>query len=213
MSIWFTSDLHIGHKNIAGPTCSNWDSGYRTFDSIEEHDKTILDNINSYVEPDDTLYILGDITFKSKQHLSAIIARINCNNIHLLIGNHDNALRKIRKDAHSYKTYTTFFNKVKSINDYLKIKITQDTIPNPEQYRLVLFHYPIGSWDGMYRNSIQLHGHSHNSYTPKGKQLDVGVDSAYHLFNEYRPFSLQDIIDITSTKQIDYTIDNQDQHD
>jgi len=43
---WLTSDLHLGHKNIVGPKISNWKTGYRTFDSIDQMDSTIIDNIN-----------------------------------------------------------------------------------------------------------------------------------------------------------------------
>ena len=47
----YTSDLHLNHKNIL-----KYDK--RPFNSIEEHDKGIIDNINSLVKETDELYIL-----------------------------------------------------------------------------------------------------------------------------------------------------------
>lgn len=204
--IWFTSDLHIGHKNISGPSQSSWKSGYRTFPTLEEHDNTLINTLNKYVQPTDTLYILGDITFKSREFLEDIFYRINCNNIHCLLGNHDSALSKIHASFPSTDTeYPSIYSKVKSINHYLKLNLNNTT--------LILFHYPIASWENMYRNSIQLHGHSHNRFTPKGRQLDVGVDSAYHRFNEYRPFSLPEIIELLKETLPDLTIETEPNND
>ena len=31
-NIWFTSDPHYMHRNIAGPKVSKWGGGYRDFD-------------------------------------------------------------------------------------------------------------------------------------------------------------------------------------
>ena len=46
--VWITSDLHFGHSQpfLYEP---------RGFNDIEEHDKTIIENINNIVMEDDTL--------------------------------------------------------------------------------------------------------------------------------------------------------------
>ena len=36
MNIWFTSDTHFGHTNIAGPSISVWKDGYRNFNSVQD---------------------------------------------------------------------------------------------------------------------------------------------------------------------------------
>ena len=51
---YFTSDLHIGHDRDF-----IWKA--RGFSSIEEHDTEILKRWNSIVQPEDTVYILGDL--------------------------------------------------------------------------------------------------------------------------------------------------------
>ena len=52
--IFFTSDLHFGHKNLLKFTKP------RPFTTIEEHDQTIIDNWNSVVNQDDTVYVRND---------------------------------------------------------------------------------------------------------------------------------------------------------
>ena len=60
MNIWFTSDTHYSHSNIAGEKVSNWKNGYRNFESVWEMNKSLIDSINKYVKEDDILYHLGD---------------------------------------------------------------------------------------------------------------------------------------------------------
>jgi len=56
MTIYFTSDMHLGHKNII--KYSN-----RPFNSLVEMDQVIIDNYNSVVKKGDTVYDLGDFCF------------------------------------------------------------------------------------------------------------------------------------------------------
>ena len=54
VNTFMTSDLHFRHnkKEIYGP---------RGFESIEEHDDTIVKNWNETVGKDDIVYVLGDV--------------------------------------------------------------------------------------------------------------------------------------------------------
>lgn len=67
MNIWFTSDTHFAHKNIAGPKVSNWTSEYRNFNSVHEINMGITNCINKYVKEDDIIYHLIDCSFGDKQ--------------------------------------------------------------------------------------------------------------------------------------------------
>lgn len=51
---FYISDLHIGHKNIL-----KFDN--RPFTSLEEMEKTIINNWNGVVKKNDEVYILGDM--------------------------------------------------------------------------------------------------------------------------------------------------------
>lgn len=57
MGIFFTSDLHLGHKNII--QLSN-----RPFSTIEEMNQQLIYNYNYLVKEGDTVYDLGDFSFR-----------------------------------------------------------------------------------------------------------------------------------------------------
>jgi calcineurin-like phosphoesterase family protein len=83
MTIFFVSDMHLGHKNII--RLSN-----RPFGSLDEMDQTIIDNYNSVVKPGDTVYDLGDFCFTNpKRYLD----RFNIPAIRIK-GSHDHDIKE-----------------------------------------------------------------------------------------------------------------------
>jgi len=78
-NIYFTSDLHLGHKNII-QYCN------RPFVSIDEMNKVLIDNWNSVVKSNDTVYQLGDFSFNKNP--KTYLSQLNGNIIHIW-GNHD----------------------------------------------------------------------------------------------------------------------------
>jgi len=177
---WFTSDLHLGHKNIVGPKVSNWKDGYRDFDSIEEMYTELLRQLNKHVAVDDTLYILGDISFKGNDTIRNYRSRIGCQNIIFIKGNHDkrSSIQSVFGHCH----------------DVLEVDI--------EGIKFCLSHYAHRVWNKSHRNSIHLYGHSHGrlEHEPWGKSMDVGVDAAYARYGQYRPFSLVEVMGIMDTR-------------
>lgn len=140
--------------------------------------KCITQTINKYVKWDDTLYFLGD--FCMGQHIKTpdYRAQIECRTIHMLRGNHCLHLDK----------YTEHFT---SIQDVIWTKINQQ--------EFYMSHYPALSWPHSSKGCIMLHGHEHGMFDEINKpykRLDVGVDSAYKLFGEYRPFSITEVLSI-----------------
>lgn len=181
--IYFSSDFHLNHSNIAGPTVSNWDKGYRDFKNVSEMNETILKNINDTVKYDDVLYYLGDFCFKNHKDTPNWRNRINCQTIHLCKGNHDSHVDKY-KDSFA------------SVQDVIYL-----TIP---PYNFFLSHYAHRVWMGSHKGYIHLYGHSHDTIPDHGKSMDVGIDVAYRLFGEYRPFSFEEIIQIMNKKEIKF---------
>jgi len=57
--VYFTSDLHLGHRNVL-KLCN------RPFSSIEEMDEIIIDNWNKKVHRDDTVYIMGNLPYRNR---------------------------------------------------------------------------------------------------------------------------------------------------
>ena len=52
--IWFTSDLHLCHDR-------EFVYKSRGFQSVEDMNETLINNINDCVKEEDILYILGDL--------------------------------------------------------------------------------------------------------------------------------------------------------
>ena len=51
---------------------------------------------------------------------------------------------------------------------------------------VVVCHYALRTWERAHYGSWNLHGHSHGTLEPVGKQMDVGVDS-----HHFRPVSFE----------------------
>lgn len=51
-SIYYTSDIHHGHRLVAD---------LRGFDDVEDHDAALAANWDKTVRPDDTVWVLGDL--------------------------------------------------------------------------------------------------------------------------------------------------------
>ncbi|MGI6221151.1 MAG: metallophosphoesterase [Coriobacteriales bacterium] len=173
MALYFTSDLHLGHEAII-------EMNARPFASVEEMNAALIDNINETVSANDTLFILGDFSYRIRRDESVELAeRIACRNIHLVKGNHDKDFSK--------------FGVFKSIRDYRELRYGE------EKRRFVLFHYPIASWAGMRGGSIHLHGHIHTGGDNLNKsnfangffRYDVGVDA-----NGYKPVHIDRILEL-----------------
>jgi len=191
-NIWISSDLHFSHRNMCKGT-STWKSGFRDFDTIEDMNNTIINNINKYVLKDDIFFILGDLTFGNPYNLILFRKNINCENIYAILGNHDKGLRdnKPIKTENGLVYPQSLF---KEVTQYKKIYVDKQAI--------VMNHYAFRVWDNSHHGSWNLYGHSHDSLPPIGKQMDVGIDTAFRIFGEYRPFSFQEIKNIMDSIEI-----------
>lgn len=134
MSNFYISDTHFGHENVI-----RFDN--RPFTDVNEMDNTIINNWNSKVTADDTVYILGDLSWHRMDDTVKILDMLNGHKI-LIRGNHDRISPQIAK-------------KYDKICDYLEV--------SDDGRRAVLCHYPMLSWNGKFRDSIHLYGHVHNN--------------------------------------------------
>lgn len=179
--IWFSSDWHINHTNIAGKNVSKWKAGYRNFSSTHEMNKTIFNTINKYIKPEDTLYFLGDFCFGNHSFTPIWRNHIACSNIHICRGNHDIKI-DLYKDSFS------------SIQDVLFIKCGK--------HSFFLSHYAHRVWPKIHKESFHLYGHSHGNMSDYGNSMDIGIDVAYRLFKEYRPFSIEEVISLVGKRKV-----------
>jgi calcineurin-like phosphoesterase family protein len=182
MNIWFTSDTHFGHTNIAGPSISVWKDGYRNFNSVQEMNDALVNNFNKIVGEDDILYHLGDWSFGGVHNIYYFRKSLIYKNIHLILGNHDQHIRdKEIKFLDSSFNPMDLFN---SVQDVFTGKIGKREFH--------LSHYSHQVWPASHKGVIHLFGHSHGSLKGIGRSMDVGVDT----HPEFRPYHINEIIKI-----------------
>lgn len=152
MTVYVTSDLHFHHTNIM----KFHPITRPQYESVHDMNNWLIDQWNKVVTPQDTVYHLGDFSFSSNiDAIQNIIDRLN-GNIIFIKGNHDNNLHKIVE-----------------VKDYLKIKYNGQDI--------IMFHYPITSWDKKSYGSIHLFGHLHGKLLVNGRSMDVGWDANFKI--------------------------------
>jgi len=208
--IHFTADTHFSHKRIPVYTerrfClssqelefldsgapikrRNNPGGWLPSDaSIRKHDDYLIDQINAVVKPGDTLWILGDVCFgpwsKLREHAAHFREQIECKTVYLIWGNHDrSAIAPVFA-----KCYPEFNRSIEGIPMHLH-------------------HTAQAVWYDSHRGGWNLYGHSHGTaeeyldkILPGRRSIDVGVDNAFKVLGEYRPFSLDELLGIMNKR-------------
>lgn len=146
----------------------------------------IIKSINDVVTKEDSLWILGDLFFKSdlSQRIKWLNA-INCKNINVIEGNHDRTTQL--RDLHDLGLIRYFPEKILQVCE-------KDSL-----LKIVLCHYPIYSWNAATHGAWHLFGHTHSNFTGwKGrKAMNVGWD----IFN--RPISFGELHALFSQQDLD----------
>lgn len=171
--LWFTADTHFGHARIL-------EFHRPEFSSAEEMDEHLIEQINRYVSRTDRLYHLGDFQLGGNylERAKEYLARIRCQEIHLVFGNHDRfSLGRLFRSA----------RQIKQVSHAGRV--------------LVLCHYPMASWPKSHYGSIHLYGHCHGRLEaeldwkfPGRRSMDVGVDAVKKWAGEYRPVSFEEVV-------------------
>lgn len=228
--IYFTSDSHYGHKNICRGV-STWNlndhgghSSVRDFDTLEDMNNTILNAINSVVKEDDILIHLGDVAFGGIENIWKFRKQIKCKNIHLILGNHDEHILKgnffdLENNVQNRIDYVSltknkadFFpgsegilkgrvNKLfDSVNQLMTLRVSCSRLG---KNTFELCHFPLKTWNKGHHGRIHLHGHCHGNLSNIHNErfLDIGIDSRFKIFKDYKPFSLPEILEIMKDKK------------
>lgn len=178
-NVFFTSDTHFYHDNII-KYCR------RPFKDAAQMNEVLIENWNSTVSPDDTVFHLGDFSYGGSAEWVKVLDSLN-GNIHLIVGNHD--IKHLSKG---------YYHHFKSVVMQMYILI--------DEQKLFLNHFPMLTYGWAYRDVWQLFGHVHSgplNITPTQgvdiprlkmlmpTQYDVGVDN-----NEFKPISFAKVKDI-----------------
>lgn len=184
MNIFFGSDFHFHHSNMVTST-SKWvdKSICRPYDSLEAHDEHLIQLINKCVKWEDTLYFLGDWSFGGVEQVEKLYNRLECINIHFILGNHDQHIRN--KDNKEIRSLFL------SIQDRLELKI-KDKI-------FILDHFPLETWNHLFKGTIHLFGHQHSDRIGAGKKMDIGIDKRGKL---REPYHIDEVLEIMNKQPI-----------
>lgn len=162
MSRYWIADLHLGHEKVAK---------LRGFESTEEHDDTIIDQLMK-LRLDDEVWILGDISSGRKEGEEKALKTLReigfwGVTFHLIAGNHD-SVSSIHRNG--YKHQREWLEVLDSIQQFGRMKFNG--------HQILMSHYPYArSGDGTNRDTVRyleyrlpdtglplIHGHTHQPY-------------------------------------------------
>lgn len=204
--VFFTSDTHYNHTNICRGV-SKWDGarGTRDYDSLNQMNIDIQDNINMLVMPDDILIHLGDWSFGGFESIVEFRNKLNCKNIHLFLGNHDHHILNNRDNVQDLFA---------SVNEQRMVTIVMQPEVKGQaakRYRFVMSHYPLASWQDMGQGVMHVHGHIHTPHRFKlgpGKMMDVGLDGN----PDFQPYTIQQVLKLIADRPIQSLLKHEFDH-
>lgn len=186
---FYISDLHLGHGAIIK-------IDKRPFSTYEEMYDTIVRNWNNTVSDEDTIYILGDFSFKTSIALD-IVKKLKGHKV-LILGNHDCLNEELKKHFDVITDYYEMTDKL-----------------NHNSVRVILSHYPIAHWNHQFHNAVHVYGHVHNNKDYKlfreyiknlNKELNIDA-KAYNCgcmlpYMQYTPRTLQELYELVGLDDI-----------
>lgn len=155
--IWFISDTHFFHENILKFTDASgarirpqWDIG-----AVDEMNWEMVERWNSVVKPQDKVWHLGDVAFKTTVKAEALANLLRKLNGHkrMLVGNHDN----IKAPA--------------ILNNFEKIELWKGF---PDE-GFTCSHIPL-RLDSLRDGTVNVHGHIHENMMDEPGYVNVCVE-------------------------------------
>ena len=192
MSIFYTSDLHLGHGRIdmycnRGFAAKAAEAGNPDL-LVPMMNAGIAEAWNALVTPEDTVWVLGDVAMGKLDEALPWVSKLNGTK-HLVVGNHDRPFRHTRKARNNPDRVTS------ATERYLEAGFTtvQDQVLNHAvgTFLVDLNHFPyVGDSEDVDRfPSARPHfhgrpllcGHMHDLYQVEMyrgvPQINVGIDA------------------------------------
>lgn len=190
MTIYFTSDQHFGHRNVI-------DYCARPFTDLDEMHAAMVSRWNETVQPSDVVYVLGDFAL-GRRWLGEILPQL-AGEKHLIVGNHDECHPAIAK------TPTKLANRTQTYLDAgfasVALEGTLHEWLGLHGASIRLHHMPYrgdhgelqryAEWRPVDDGRWLFHGHVHEKWKRRGRQINVGVDQW-----DFRPVALETLLEI-----------------
>ena len=169
---WIAADHHFGQANIL---TFKRDDGtpLRPFQSIEEHDETLIANHNRVVDPGDRVYLLGDVCIHRR--FLPVLSRLN-GRLVLVKGNHD--IFKIGD-------YLKYFDDIRA---YIVQK-------DKDGHKVILSHVPIHP-DCIGRFGTNIHGHLHYNSIDDPRYVCVSLEHT-----DYKPIQIHEALKLRELRK------------
>ena len=178
MTIFVTSDLHLGHVRCA--------TEFRGFASVEAHNETIVRNWNETVTPEDEVWVLGDLCMGKIADSLALAATLNGRKL-LIPGNHDRMHPSYHHKGDKDAARERWRMEYEAAGFTILGLQVPCTIRNQD---LLLCHFPFSADHEEFANeprypefrpeddgsTVLLHGHIHDLRKEDVRQINVGVD-------------------------------------
>jgi calcineurin-like phosphoesterase family protein len=172
---YFTSDLHLQHRLVAG---------HRGFgEDLDAHDAAIAEDWDARVHPNDKVWVLGDVTVRATDYAYDWI-KARPGRKHLVSGNHDGCHPMHRRWTKQAKKWLEVFETVQPL---ASVRL--------EGHLVLLSHFPYGGMEGADRTLEPrypewrpansglwlLHGHTHMAdQRYHDRQIHIGLDAWGH---------------------------------
>lgn len=186
--VFFTSDLHLGHKNISQDNV--WDR-VDTADNlrpwtVNEMDKYIIQHINDVVPYDGVLVHGGDWSFGGQDNIAKYRKQLAVDTIISATGNHDHWQKQNGWSHYGFHPVS---------GDIVYLNICGQLI--------CLTHYALRTWMQQHKGVWNLYGHSHGSLKDdvQQKSLDIGFDTCLYGHQKYTLYSFDELNSIMQTKE------------
>ena len=177
--IYFTSDMHYGHRRII-QFCQ------RPFQDIKEMGEALTAHWNERVRPQDIIFNLGDtIWFDGRHDTKRVVSKLNGHK-HFLLGNHCSVQQYELCD----KDLVTIHQDITRLR--LQGRKGDPRFANQSLYEIVLCHYPLLCYSHSQAGAYMLFGHIHSRpgqpmmefghplIFPHQRYMDVGTDRHHY---------------------------------
>lgn len=167
MDYYFISDPHFGHWNVL-------EYGPRPFETVEEMDQVMINNVLQTIRPNDVVFWLGDMFFSNSSRRKEIAAQLTAKGRHIVIlGNHDRG----------------------RITNGQFLRLGFNPLKMHKFHDLLLTHEPLSLTNLMYLRDQgirgNVHGHLH--------RRDLGMDTSLYCCvsverTDYRPIAYEEVM-------------------
>jgi calcineurin-like phosphoesterase family protein len=191
MKLFFTSDEHLGHRNII-------EYVKRPYRDTDEEARDFIARHNAKVGREDMTWHLGDMFWSTFGVGPAMGYLTALNGAHAIIpGNHDELVDE------NPDVFRHMFTEI--VGSGSRPGSAYISVPNMKKQKLVLSHYAHRIWRDSHKGSWHLYGHSHAEAAEHGLSFDVGVDNP---ICNFAPMSMDEVIVEMSKRKQAHVITN-----